>query len=32
MYTDHIFLMAPISTEMNNMLDACHNFGTENDI
>ena len=32
MNTDDICLMAPTGTEMQNLLDVCHNFGTANDI
>ena len=32
MYADAIFLMAPTSTAMQNLLDVCHNYGAANDI
>ena len=30
MYADYICLMACTGTAMQNMLDVCHNYGTEN--
>ena len=32
MYADDICLMAPTGTAMQNLLDVCHNYGSENDI
>ena len=32
MYADDICLMAPTGSTMQNLLDVCHNYGTENDI
>ena len=32
MYANDIYLMAHTGTAMQNLLDVCHNLGTENDI